>query len=85
MTIPVFRNGTWVQIKLHQPFDVCWSEKHKLQAASFCATAIHQGHSAENAASLAEAYVQQSVYPGMKYNSTLEKQIQTVISRAETT
>ena len=84
MTTRVFRKGQWLTYNLPKPVDTMWSQKHIFQAASFYATALSQGYSTDESASLAEAYIHKQVYPGLGYEKSLEQKLQQIMGRAET-
>ena len=85
MTTPVFRNGKWIEYP--QPIfeDALWSSCHKLQAASFYATALSQGYSPTESASLAEIYVQKRIFPEIVYPKGIESKLQRIMGRVGTT
>jgi hypothetical protein len=81
-TIPVFRNGTWISYSVPSPIDPYWTQAHKLQAASFYATAKQLNISAPDV--LTEMYINKLVYPKLAYDEKYERKIQQVMSHAET-
>lgn len=74
-SIPVFRGGEWIQYPCPSSPDPLWSSHHFFRAASAYASALSQGHSSQEAAILAEAFVNKEVYAGCKYDSRFEKQL----------
>ena len=84
-TIPVFRNGAWMDYPLPVSINPLWSQAHLFQAASFYATARSQGYNPSDSSVYAEAYINKSLYPGMEYNRSLEQTLQRIMTRAETT
>lgn len=84
MSIPVFRKGTWIQYPLPPQQDVLWNQGHLLKAASFYATALSQGVSPQESATLAECFVNKEVYPNLSYSRILEQKIQRIMGRVET-
>lgn len=82
--IPVFRNGSWIEYTVPQPLDAMWSQKHIMRAASFYATAIHQGCSTKEAATLAELFINKEVYEGLGYDKRYESKLKQIMDRVET-
>ena len=82
--VRVFRKGQWLTYPLPKPVDAMWSSKHTFQAASFYATALSQGYSTDESASLAEAHIHKQVYTGLVFDKNLERKLQQIMSRAET-
>ena len=85
MSIPVFRKGTWIHYQIPPQQDALWNTSHLLKAASFYALALSQGLSSEESAVIAECFVNKEVYPELRYNSRIERKLQIIMSRAETT
>ncbi len=84
LTIPIFRNGKWVQYKKPNYTDELWSKCHAFQAASFYATALSQGFSTDESACLAEMYVQKQIFPETIYSNVMERKLKQIKGRAET-
>jgi hypothetical protein len=78
VTIPVFRKGTWISYTLPQPTDSYWTQAHKLQAASFYATALDIGVSSPDV--LTEMYINKLVYPKLMYDDKYERKLQEIIA-----
>jgi hypothetical protein len=74
--IPVFRKGAWIQYSCPPNPDPLWASHHFFRAASAYASALSQGHTSQEAAILAEAFINKEVYFGLKYDSSLEKQLE---------
>ena len=83
MKIPVFRKGQWIEYEPPREVPGGWQKKHSFQAASVFATACSQGHSPKEAASLAEMVVFKQLFPGIQYDNTFERKIQTIINLEE--
>lgn len=79
MNIPVYRQGKWILYVLPKDGECFWNANQKLQAASFYATAVSKGLQPSHSATLTECYINKQVYPGLQYNETLEKQIQSLL------
>jgi hypothetical protein len=79
MSLPVFRQGKWIQYSIPKDGDLFWNANQKFQAASFYATAVTKGFHPSQSAVLTECYINKMVYPGLQYNETLEKQIQSLL------
>ena len=79
-SIPVFRNGDWIQYPYPKDPDPLWSSQHFFRAASAYASALSQGYSSQEAGILAEAFVNKEVYRGCKYDSRFEKQLKKLTS-----
>ena len=75
MSIPVFRNGTWVQFDVPDAGTSIWSKSLTLQAASLYASAITKGHSKEKSLVLAECYGNKQLY-GVTYSKQIETELQ---------
>jgi hypothetical protein len=75
MSIPVFRKGTWIHYPIPVAVDSVWSQQHLFTAASFYATALSQGFSPSESASLAECYVHKQVYPELTYARQIEQKL----------
>lgn len=71
MSIPVYRNGSWIHYTLPESGIALWSQSLKLQAASLYASAIGKGYSSEMSHVFAECFVQKQLY-GVRYNPSLE-------------
>lgn len=82
MSVPVFRNKSWVQYKGPVVTDPLWSQSDLLRAASFYATAVSQGFPTNEAAFLAECFVHKEVYPGLQYSRPIERRLQQIMGRA---
>ena len=85
MSVPVFRKGAWIQYPIPAQVDSLWSESHLFQAASFYATALSQGYSPSESASLAESYIHKQVYPGLRYSTSVERKISRITGHVEIT
>lgn len=85
MATPVFRNGKWIEYPPPISQDALWSTCHRLQAASFYATALSQGYSPTESASFAEIYVQKQIFPEIVYPNRIESTIQRIMGRVGTT
>ena len=85
MSIPVFRKGSWIQYPIPAVVDPLWSKKHLFRAASFYATALSQGYSPSESASLAESFVHKEAYPGLEFPRHVERKLQAIKDRVETT
>ena len=79
MSLSVFRQGKWIQYVLPKDGELFWNANQRLQAASFYATAVSKGFSPSQSSVLTECYINKLVYPGLQYNETLEKQIQSLL------
>lgn len=83
-SIPVFRKGKWIPYKKPIYTDSLWSQAHLLQAASFYATALSQGFSTDESASLAEIFVQKYIFPETQYSQSIERKLKLIMDRVET-
>ena len=81
MSIPVFRNGTWIQYPLPVQIDTLWSQSHQFRAASMYATALSQGVSPKESARLAECFVNKEVYPELQYSRQIERRLDLIKGR----
>ena len=79
MSIPVFRNGTWITYTVPSDGELYWNANQKLQAASFYATAISKGLQPSYSATLTECFMNKQVYPGLQYNAKLESILQSFL------
>lgn len=77
MSIPVYRNGTWIQFDIPDTGTSIWTTSLKLQAASLYATAITKGHSKEKSLVLAECFANKQLY-GVTYIKQIEQELQTL-------
>lgn len=71
-SIPVFRNGTWIQYELPKVGLEMWSQHLKLQVASLYASSIIKGYSEEKSSVLAECYANKQLYK-VQYAKDLEE------------
>lgn len=83
VSIPIFRNGVWLQYPIPPVLDPLWSQTDLLRAASFYATAVSQGISTNDAASLAECFVHREVYPTLQYPRAIDIKLQRIMGRVE--
>lgn len=84
-TIPVFREGKWIAYRLPSPIDPFWEKDHCFEAASFYATALHQGYSPTESDALAQVFIMKKVYQGLEYPESIKSKIQKIMGRVETT
>lgn len=75
-SVVVFRKGGWIEYPMPTQPDPFWSSQHFFRAASAYASALSQGYPPQEAAILAEAFVNKEVYNGLRYDSRLEKQLE---------
>ena len=71
-----FRGGRWIEASLTLQ-DPRLQESHRIQAASFAATAMHKGFDAPTAESLAELYIYRQIFPTMK--SSMDSTVDTIL------
>lgn len=72
-----FRGGTWIEYKPRQVVqdDPRWTQSLQKKAGALYATAFRKGYSDEKAHTLAEAYIFQQMYEGLRYSNELEDQL----------
>ena len=78
MSIPVFRNGTWIHYEIPDTGSSIWSTSIKLKAASVYATAITKGFSKEKSLVLTECCINKLLY-GVTYMKQIEDELQSLI------
>jgi hypothetical protein len=78
-TLPVYRNGTWIQYPLPPCIDPLWSKSNLFQAASFYATALSKGFPPSESAVLAECYVHKQVYADLQYSKQIERKLASLV------
>jgi hypothetical protein len=74
MSIPVYRNGTWIHYEIPDTGTSIWSSNLKLKAASFYATAITKGFSKERSLVLTECCINKLLY-GVTYSKQIEEEL----------
>jgi hypothetical protein len=76
-----FRNGTWIEYKPRQVVqeDPRWTPSLQKKAGAFYATAITKRYSEEKAHTLAEAYIFQQMYEGLRYSNQLEDELKHIM------
>ena len=77
MSIPVFRNGTWILYNVPETTPL-WSQALKLQAASVYASFISKGFSKEKSSVFTECFVNKQLY-GVTYSKEIESELQKVL------
>ena len=76
-----YRKGKWIEYspRIVVLEDARWSHEQRKIAGAVYATAISRGHSVEKAHTLAEAYVFQQIYGGLKYSKELEEELKMIM------
>ncbi len=77
MSIPVYRNGSWIHYEIPETGTSIWSSRLKLKAASLYATAITKGFSKERSLVLTECCINKLLY-GVTYSKQIEQEIQSL-------
>ena len=77
MSIPVFRNGTWIHYEIPETGTSIWTNSLKLKAASFYASAITKGFSKQKSLVLTECCINKLLY-GVTYTKQIEQEIQSL-------
>jgi hypothetical protein len=77
MSIPVYRNGTWIQYEISETGTSIWTSSMKLKAASFYASAITKGFSKERSIVLTECCINKLLY-GVTYSKQIEEELQSL-------
>jgi hypothetical protein len=77
MSLPVFRQGKWIQYDVPETGTSIWTTRQKLQAASVYATAICKGFSPEKSLVLAECFMNKQLYR-VTYSKQLERELQSL-------
>ncbi len=80
MEIPVIRKSKLYVYKVREDCPAGWLPVHSLRAAALFATAQSCGYSPQESDDLAEVYVLKQIFPGMKYEQSLEKKLQALLS-----
>lgn len=78
MSIPVYRNGTWITYEIPTTETSIWTKRIQLKAASFFASAITKGISKEQSIVLTECFMNKEIY-GVTYNKEIEQTIQSLL------
>jgi hypothetical protein len=70
----VFSNGDWVSVAIPKYTDPCWSKKDlQFYATIYAAASIYDS---KRATILAEAAVNKRLYPDLRYDASLEADLQ---------
>jgi hypothetical protein len=77
MSIPVFRNGTWIHYEIPETGTSIWTNSLKFKAASVYATAITKGFSKEKSLVLTECCINKLLY-GVTYTKQIEEEIKSL-------
>jgi hypothetical protein len=78
MSIPVYRNGTWIHYEIPETGTSIWSTSMKLKAASFYASALTKGFSKERSVVLTECCINKLLY-GVTYSKQIEQELQSLL------
>ena len=78
MSIPVFRNGTWIHYEIPETGTSIWTNSLKLKAASVYATAITKGFSKQKSLVLTECCINKLLY-GVTYTKQIEEEIKNLM------
>ncbi len=78
VSIPVFRNGRWIEYELPKAGLEMWSNALKLQVASLYASCIIKGYSEEKSSVLAECYANKQLYK-VQYPTNLEDSLKSLL------
>ena len=72
-----FRGGNWIEYKPRQVVldDPRWTTSLQKKAGAIYATALTKKCSEEKAHTLAEAYIFQQMYEGLRYSKELEEEL----------
>ena len=77
MSIPVYRNGTWIQYDVPEGATSIWTKTQQLKAASFYASAVTKGFPKERSLVLTECFINKEMY-GVTYSKEIEQSIQSL-------
>ena len=77
MSIPVYRNGTWIQYDVPVTGTSLWTKRIQLKAASFYASAVTKGFPKDRSLVLTECFINKELY-GVVYTKEIENTLQSL-------